>query len=156
MCTWNKNPALKRYLLCACVHCSVVSDSLWPHGLSHQAPLSMEYSRQEYWTGWPFPTPGDPSDPGIKPASPALTGGFFTTEPPKRHWKVLVCQSSPTLWRHGLKPARLLCPWDCTGSRTGVGCHSLLGDLPHPGIKPASLALPADSLLSEGNRLPSQ
>ena len=47
-----------------------------------QAPLSMEFSRQEYWSGLPFPAPGDLSDPGIKPvslASPTLAGGFFTT-----------------------------------------------------------------------------
>ena len=50
-----------------------------------QAPLSMEFSRQEYWSGLPFPSPGDLSDPGIEPASPALAGGqFFTTEPPRK------------------------------------------------------------------------
>ena len=38
--------------------------------------------RQEYWSGMPFPTPGDPSRPYIKPASPVLAGGFFTAEPP--------------------------------------------------------------------------
>ena len=45
----------------------------------------MKFSRQEYWSGWPFPPPGDLSYPGIKPASPmspALAGGFFTTAPP--------------------------------------------------------------------------
>ena len=46
---------------------------------AHQAPLSMEYFRQEYWSGLPFPTPGDLPDPGIKLASPALAGRFFTT-----------------------------------------------------------------------------
>ena len=47
-----------------------------------QAPLSMEFLRQEYWSGLPFPTPGDLPDPGIKPASfmsPALAGEFFNT-----------------------------------------------------------------------------
>ena len=39
----------------------------------------MEFSRSEYWSGLPFPTPGDLSDPGILPESPALAGGFFTT-----------------------------------------------------------------------------
>ena len=41
--------------------CSVMSDSLWPHGLyvAHQSPLAMEFSRQEYWSGLTFPTPGD-------------------------------------------------------------------------------------------------
>ena len=41
----------------------------------------MEFPRQEYWNGLPFPTPGDLPDPGITPVFPALAGGFFTTEP---------------------------------------------------------------------------
>ena len=53
------------------------------NGMDHRAPLFMEFSRQEYWSGLSFPTPGDLSDPGIEPASlvpPTLAGGF-TTEP---------------------------------------------------------------------------
>ena len=50
--------------------------------LSCQAPLSMGFSRQEYWRGLPFPPPGDLPHPGTEPASPALAGGFLTTEPP--------------------------------------------------------------------------
>ena len=46
---------------------------------SHQAPLSMGFSRQEYWSGLPCPPPGVLPYPGIKPRSPALAGGFFTT-----------------------------------------------------------------------------
>ena len=42
----------------------------------------MEFSRQEYWSGWPFPSPGDIPDSGVEPASPALADEFFTTEPP--------------------------------------------------------------------------
>ena len=42
----------------------------------------MGFSRQEYWSGFPFPSPGDLLYPGIEPESPALAGGFFTTEPP--------------------------------------------------------------------------
>ena len=53
-----------------------------PRTVVHQAPLSMGFPRQEYWTGLPFPSPGDFPDPGIEPASPALADGFFTTEPP--------------------------------------------------------------------------
>ena len=51
--------------------------TLWT--VAHQAPLSMEFSRQEYWSGFPCPPPGDLPDPGIKPMSlsPALAGGFF-------------------------------------------------------------------------------
>ena len=56
-----------------------------PWTVVHQAPLSMGFSRQEYWSGLPFPSPGDLPNPGIKhtsPMSPALVHGFFTTEPP--------------------------------------------------------------------------
>ena len=49
---------------------------------SCQAPLSTGFPRQEYWSGLPFPSPGDLSDPGTEPTSPVLAGGFFTTEPP--------------------------------------------------------------------------
>ena len=59
-----------------------VSDSVSPLTVAHQAPLSMGFSRQEYWSGLPCPAPGDLPDPGIKPVSlvsPALAGGFFTT-----------------------------------------------------------------------------
>ena len=48
---------------------------------SFQAPLSLGFSKQEYWSGLPFPSPGYLSDPRIEPASPALAGRFFTTEP---------------------------------------------------------------------------
>ena len=51
---------------------------LCPTLQSHQAPLSMGFSRQEYWSGLPFPSAEDLSNPGIKPASPALAGRFFT------------------------------------------------------------------------------
>ena len=64
---------------------SVVSDFRQPHGLAHQAPLSMGFSGQEYWSGLPFPSPGDLPDSGIEPvslASPALADGCFTTVPP--------------------------------------------------------------------------
>ena len=55
--------------------------------VDHQAPLSMEFSRQEYWRGLPSPTPGDLSDPRVEPVSPALTGGFFITVPPRKPTK---------------------------------------------------------------------
>ena len=48
----------------------------WTIGL--QVPLSMEFSSQEYWSGLPFPSPGDLPDPEIEPRSPVLTGRFFT------------------------------------------------------------------------------
>jgi len=49
---------------------------------AHQALLPMGFPRQEYWSGLPFPSPGDFPGPEIEPASPVLAGGFFTTEPP--------------------------------------------------------------------------
>ena len=51
-----------------------------PWTVAHQATLPMEFSREEYWSGLPCPTPGDCPNPGIKPGSPALAGGFFNTE----------------------------------------------------------------------------
>ena len=53
-----------------------------PWTVARQAPLSMEFSRQEYWSGLPFSTPGGLPNPATEPTSlvsPALTGGFFTT-----------------------------------------------------------------------------
>ena len=52
-----------------------------PWAVAHQAPLSMGFSRQEYWSGLPVASLGDLSQPGIEPAFPVLTGRFFTTEP---------------------------------------------------------------------------
>ena len=53
-----------------------------PWTVAHQAPLSIGFSRQEYWSGQPSPSPGDLPRSEIKPLSPALAGGFFITEPP--------------------------------------------------------------------------
>ena len=58
-----------------------------PWTVACQAPLSMGFSTQEYWSGLPFSSPGDLHDPEIKPTSPALTGGFFTTESPGKPMK---------------------------------------------------------------------
>ena len=79
---------------------SVVSDSQTPWTVVHQAPLSLEFSRQEDWSGLPFPPPGDLPDPGTEPSPPALAGGFFTTEPPgKPRCCVLNClRLSVTPW----------------------------------------------------------
>ena len=60
-----------------------MSDSFGtPWTVAYQAPLSMGFLKQEYWSGLPFPSPGDLPDPGIEPTFPALAGGFFTSEPP--------------------------------------------------------------------------
>ena len=84
-------PALTAGHSVDCPHCSrhaCVKRRLSHTGLfaaARQAPPSMGFSRQEYWSGLPCPAPGDLADLGIETASsvcPALTGGFFTAEPP--------------------------------------------------------------------------
>ena len=80
------------YSVCVC---SVVSDSATPWTVAHQAPLSLEFSRQEYQGGLPFPPPRDLPNPGIKPTCPesaALAGGFFTTSAP---WEALCYTVGP-------------------------------------------------------------
>ena len=72
-----------------------------PWTVACQAPLSMGFSRQEYWSGLPFPPPGNLSDPGIEPASPAspvLAGRFSTTKPPGKPIKC--CITSPPTPNH--------------------------------------------------------
>ena len=90
VCVCARTHSLYAVCVCVCVYVrarmrahSAVSDSWRLTDCSCQAPLSMGFSRQEYWSGLPFPTPGDLSDPGIEPeslVSPALAGGFFTTD----------------------------------------------------------------------------
>ena len=58
-------------------------DSLWLHGnVAHQVPLSMKFSRQEYWNGLPFLSPGDLLNPEVEPGSPALQVDSLLSEPP--------------------------------------------------------------------------
>ena len=101
-------PGPWNWCLSVCV-CSVVSLSSTPWAVAHQAPLSMEFSRQEYWSRLPFSSRGDIRHPGIKllsPASPA--GGFFITVPPGKPWNCLLilvkrmsqCSESPSLWQN--------------------------------------------------------
>ena len=72
--------------VCVCV-CALSRVQLFvtPWTLARQAPLSMEFSRQAYWSGLPFSSPGDLPNPGIKPMSPALVGRFFIT---RATWEV--------------------------------------------------------------------
>ena len=80
-----------------------------PWTIAHQdyspttAQLSMECSRQEYWSALPFPPPGDLLNPGIEPASPAslaLADGFFTTQPPGKPSNTLQHSSKTILLKH--------------------------------------------------------
>ena len=77
--------------VCVCMHthmCAQSCPTLYaPWTVVHQAPLFMEFSRQEYWSRLPFLTPGDLPDPGVEPMSlesPALASEFFTTVPPEK------------------------------------------------------------------------
>ena len=60
-----------------CVGLSAVSDSTTPRTVARQAPLSMGFSRQKYWSGLPFPSPEDLPNPGMEPWSAALQAGFL-------------------------------------------------------------------------------
>ena len=90
-----------------CIECLVLSGVQFfvtPWAVACQAPLSMGFPRQEYWSGLPFPPPGDFPNPGIEPVSPilVLTARFITAEPPGKCFDytmcVLVTQSCPTPW----------------------------------------------------------
>ena len=89
---------------------SVVSDSAILWTVAHQVPPSMGFSRQKYWSGSPFPSPGDLPDPGIKPRSPALQADALTSEPPGKlfKWLYKVIDSLIKLWK-------------CCGHRVGWG-----------------------------------
>jgi len=79
--------------------------TLWDSMMAaHQAPLSLGFSRQEHWSGLPFPSPMHESE----------------------KWKWNHSVVSDSVWPHGLPPTRLLHPWDFPGKSTGVGCHCLL------------------------------
>ena len=68
-----------------------------PRTVVHQTPLSVGFSWQEYWSGLPVPSPGDLSDPGIKPRSPTLQADSLLPEPPgKPH--VRLCRTLCSLW----------------------------------------------------------
>jgi len=60
-----------------------------PWTVAHQAPLSTEFSRQEYWSGLPFLSPGHISDTGIKPVSPELQADSLLSEPPGKPLKII-------------------------------------------------------------------
>ena len=81
-----------------------MSDCATPKTAAHQASPSLGFSRQEHWSGLPFPS--------------------LMHESEKWKWSRSVVSDS--LWPHGLQPTRLLHPWDFPGKSTGVGCHCLL------------------------------
>ena len=92
----GQEPGIPRVCVCVCESLSQVQlfATLWT--VACQAPLSMEFSRQEYWTGLLFPSPGDFSDPGIEPRSPALQAESLPSEPPG----TLTCLGISKPWCH--------------------------------------------------------
>ena len=95
--------------------------TLWT--VACQAPLSMGFSRQEYWSGLPFPSPGDLPDPGIKPRSPELPADSLPTEPPRKlmleveshvflHLLTWVNRTTRTLWSKKTWESHM--PWNGT------------------------------------------
>ena len=121
--------------ICAVLGCSVVSNSSQPHGLQPSRLLCLcGFSRQEYWSGLPCPSPGDLPNPGIEPKSPTLQGHSLPAEPQKTPEipKVLealgrdrgedyvyLCWSATQLCLilqpHGLQHTSLPCPSVCPG-----------------------------------------
>ena len=77
---YNRNkPTMKSVSHSGCLTLSNPLDYV-----AHQAPLPMGFSRQEYWTGLPCPSPGDLPNPGIQPRSPALQADSLLSEPPRK------------------------------------------------------------------------
>ena len=130
-----------------------------PMDCSPPAPLSMGFSRQGYWSGLPYLSPGDLPNPGIEPGCPPLQADSLTPEPPgkskktpySKHDLVLnhfsCVQFFVTLWTVA---HQLLCPWDSPAKSNWSGLpFPSPGDLPNPVIEPRSPALQADALTSE-------
>ena len=100
--------------------CSHVWLFVTPWTVAHQAPLSMGFSRQEYWSGLPCPPAGDLPDSGIEPAtlkSPTLAGGFFTTS---TIWEA--CEGKKQESRWGPKSYRCRCSKRDRWEKDGVIC----------------------------------
>ena len=105
--------------LFVCVSPSVVP-FVTPGTVARQAPLSMEFSRQEYWSGLPCPSPGDLPDAGPEPGSPALQGDSLASEPPG---KPIHCSTTPRFLF--VSPAL----WHLESFLWGLLCVSLCGHL---------------------------
>ena len=104
-----------------------------PRTVAHQAPLSMGFPRQEYWSEWPFPPPGDLPHPGIKPMSllsPVLVGGLFTPEPPGNPWTLQRAILSIIINNQRLHMVRALCwtHWDNSAQRRSLNQSAAILD----------------------------
>ena len=106
--------------VCVCVIHSVVPDFVISWTVPCQAPLSMGFSRQEYWKGLPFPSSRDLPDPGIRPGSPELQTDSLPSEPPEKPLKDMSDQISHSVVSDSLQPhesqhARPPCPSPTSG-----------------------------------------
>ena len=102
-------------------------DSLQPQQtIAHQVPLSMVFSRQEYWSGQPIPSPGDLPDPGIEPVSPSLQVDSLPTELPgkPKHQCKFSYHIGDKTRRRQWHPTPVLLPRKSRGRRSLVGCSS--------------------------------
>ena len=118
-------------------------DSSWPHGLQPSRLLCPWDSPGNYWSGLPCLSPGDLSDPGIKPRSPALQADSLPSKPPGKSVCVCACacvcihasMRAKSLWLCSTLCDPTDCPWDSSGKNTGVGNHSLFqGIFPTEGL----------------------
>ena len=126
-------------LSCVCQSLSCVQLSATPWTVAHQAPLSMGFSRQEYWSGQPFLFPGNFPHPGIEPRSPALQADSLPSEPPGK-LKVYESGSDSTQLCLTLDDPMDYTPWNSPGQNSGVGSLSLLqGIFPTQGSNPGLL-----------------
>ena len=104
-----------------------MSDSfVTPWTVAHQAPLSIGFSRQGYWSGLPFSSPGDLPDPGIESISPALAGGFVTAKPPAKPQRPPGLEINRGILR--MQPFSVL--WVPTGEGTLQGGGGYLAVMP--------------------------
>ena len=111
-----------------CQLLSRVRLSATPWTVAHQAPLSMEFYRQEHWSGLPFPSPEDLPDPGIKPGSPALWADSLSSElPGKPKWEQRKRGRTQAWAVPGTdgcdSNAVRVCPWSQHGSPGQPSCH---------------------------------
>ena len=135
----SERQILALFLLCVCVKSlSRIRLFATPWTVALWAHLSMGFSRQEYWSGWPFPSPGELPNPGIQPGSPALQADSWPSEPPRKllipvkwqyltrspqSWQVPLSSPQSCLWiaqplqflKSELRTSLLKCPWDYDG-----------------------------------------
>ena len=114
-----------------------------PWTVAHQAPLSMEFSRQEYWSGLPIPSPRDLPHPGIKPGSPALLADSLPSEPPRKPHATLyllvnlivdlefISLTALLLFEDTNRSISGQCSWvnmwECTGPESGTSFGDRIG-----------------------------